>query len=269
MILEKRMGRLGRMRRLGRLFIFLTVLGGLLGLDLMVFPFPVKAQCPSSEKLLPAIRKTFPKLQFEIGKVSPAEAGLCQIPLKIGGQIHLLYSDSRGDFLLAGSLFEAKSGKNLTQETLQLLNRLTPEEMRQVESLTAFTMGQGKKVVYLATDPQCSFCKQAEALLKKVMEKEGFQVHFLLFPLDIHKGAREQSIAILCDHKGVEGLEGNYQSDNQCAEGIKKVDGTIAFMKKKGISSTPTFIFSDGIYMSGVIPEEELRRRLGLTKPLK
>ncbi len=264
MILEKRTG------RLKRFFIFSWVFLGLLNLCLMVFPSPVKAQCPSSDKLLPAIKKTFPKLQFEIGKVSPAEvAGLCQIQVKIGTQIHLLYSDSRGDFLLAGSLFEAKSGKNLTQETLQLLNRLTPEEMRQVESLTAFTMGQGKKVVYLATDPQCSFCKQAEALLKKVMEKEGFQVHFLLFPLDIHKGAREQSIAILCDHKGVEGLEGNYQSDHQCAEGIKKVDGTIAFMKKKGISSTPTFIFSDGIYMSGVIPEEELRRRLGLTKPLK
>lgn len=247
------------------LFFLILLVWGSLG-----FPPSVKAQCPSAEKLLPGIKKTFPKLQFEILKIGPAEhSGLCQIQLKIGAQTHLLYADSKGDFLLAGNLFEARTGRNLTQETLQIATRLTPEEMRQIESLTAFTLGQGKKVVYLITDPLCPYCKQAEALLKKVMENEGFQVHFLLFPLDIHKGAREQSIAILCDRKGVEGLEGGYRSDNQCAEGVKKVDSTVAFLQKKGITSTPTFIFSDGIYVTGVIPEEELRRRLGLTRPLK
>ncbi len=236
----------------------------------LLFPLSAEAQCPSAEKLLPGIRKTFPKLQFEIVKVGPTEiSGICQAQVKIGGQIHLLYTDSRGEFLLAGNLFETKTGRNVTQETFQMLNRMTPEDMRQIESLTAFTLGQGKKVVYLATDPQCSYCKQAESLLKKVIDKEGLQVHFLFFPLDIHKGAREQSISILCDQKGFEGVESNYQSGNQCPEGIKKVDSTIAFLQKKGISSTPTFIFSDGTYVSGVISEEELRRRVGSTKVQK
>ena len=258
------------MRRLIHFSIFPLFFSVLMVWGSLVSPPSAKAQCPSTEKLLPGIKKTFPKLQFEIVKINPTEApGLCQIQIKIGAQIHLLYSDSRGEFFLAGNLFEAKTGRNLTQEAVQLLTRLTPDEMRQIEELTAFTLGQGKKVVYLVTDPKCPYCKQAEALLKKVLEKEGLQVRFLLFPLDMHKGAREQSIAILCDHKGFEGLEGNYQSDHQCAEGIKKVDGTIAFLQKKGISSTPTFIFSDGIYVSGVIPEEELRRRLGQTKTLK
>ena len=255
------------MRRLIPNSVLSFFFSGLIFWSWLVFPLSANAQCPSPEKLLPSIKKTFPKLQFEIVKVSPAEvSGICQIQMKIGPQILLLYTDSRGEFFLAGNLFDVKTGRNLTQETIQLLNRLTSEEMRQIESLTAFTSGQGKKVVYLVTDPQCSFCKQAESILKKLIEKEGIQVHFLLFPLDIHKGAREQSIAIFCDHKGVEGLESNYHSDHQCAEGIKKVDSTIAFLQKKGISSTPTFIFSDGIYLSGVIPEEELRRRLGLTK---
>jgi thiol:disulfide interchange protein DsbC len=243
---------------------------GLIFWSWLLFPLSSQAQCPSTEKLLPGIKKTFPKLQFEIVKVGPTEvSGICQVQVKIGAQIHLIYTDSRGEFLLAGNLFETKTGRNLTQETFQQINRMTPEEMRQIESLTAFTLGQGKKVVYMVTDPQCSYCKQAEALLKKVIEKDGLQVHFLLFPLDIHKGAREQSIAIFCDQKGFEGLESNYQSGNQCPEGAKKVDSTIAFLQKKGISSTPTFIFSDGIYVSGVIPEEELRRRLGLPKVQK
>jgi thiol:disulfide interchange protein DsbC len=258
------------MRRLILFSILPLFFSILMALGSLVSPPSAKAQCPSTEKLLTGIKKTFPKLQFEIVKVNPTEApGLCQVQVKVGAQNHLLYTDSRGEFLLAGNLFEAKTGRNLTQETLQLLTRLTPEEMRQIESLTAFTLGQGKKVVYLVTDPQCPYCKQAESLLKKLLEKEEFQVRILLFPLDIHKGAREQSISILCDRKGFEGLETGYRSDHQCAEGVNKVSSTIAFLQKKGIVSTPTFIFSDGIYLSGLISEEELRRRLGLPKTPK
>ena len=174
----------------------------------------------------------------------------------------------RGIFCSAGNLHEAITGRNLTQETVQLLNRLTPEELHQLESLTAFTLGQGKKVVYLVTDPQCPFCKQAESLVKKLIPKEDLSVRFIFFPLESHKGAREQCISVLCDHKGIEGFDSGYRSDNQCSEGIKKVDNTIAFLQKKGIASTPTFIFMDGIYQSGVPTEEVLRNRLGLSKPI-
>jgi thiol:disulfide interchange protein DsbC len=144
-----------------------------------------------------------------------------------------------------------------------LANRLSPEEMRQLESLSPFHLGNGKKVIYLVTDPQCPYCKQAEALLKKMAAKEDLQVRFLLFPLDSHKGAKEQCIAVVCDNKGLEGFDSGYQSGNQCAEGQKKIDNTIAFLQKKGITSTPTFIFSNGLYISGLLSEEDLRTRLG------
>lgn len=252
------------LKRLVVIFVFIGLMGG--G---DVFPLSVGAQCQPAGKLEQGIRKIYPKLKFEIIKISPSEVpGLCRIQIKIGAQNHLLYSDSRGDFLLAGNLFEIKTGQNLTQETIQFLNRLSPEEIHQLEPLTAFTLGQGKKVVYLVTDPQCPYCKQAEALLKKITAKEDLLVRFLLFPLDSHKGAREQCISILCDHKGIEGFNSGYQSNNQCPEGIKKIESTLAFFKKKGISATPTFIFSDGIYISGLPTEEELRRRLGLSKPI-
>jgi thiol:disulfide interchange protein DsbC len=255
------------MSNLKRSVIVTFVFIGIVIAGAIVLPLSAEAQCQSTEKLEQGIRKVFPKLQFELIKISPSEvSGLCRIQIKIGAQNHLLYSDSRGDFLLAGNLYEVKTGKNLTQETSQFLNRLSPEEVRQLEPLTAFTLGQGKKVVYLVTDPQCPYCKQAEALLKKIATKEDLLIRFLLFPLDSHKGAREQCISTLCDHKGIEGFDSGYQSANQCPEGIKKVDSTLAFLQKKGISSTPTFIFSDGIYISGLPPEEELRKRLGLSK---
>ncbi len=83
-----------------------------------------------------------------------------------------------------------------------------------------------------------------------------------MFPLPMHKGAREQCVAVVCDKKGFEDLENGYTSDNQCADGARLVDDTIALLSSKGISGTPTYIFSDGRFQSGVLEPDALRQRL-------
>lgn len=89
----------------------------------------------------------------------------------------------------------------------------------------------------------------------------------LLYPLAMHKGAREQCVAVLCDKKSYDDLEAGYKSDNQCAEGAKKVDDSIAFLSSKGITGTPTYIFPDGRFQSGALDVNALRQRLGLPVP--
>jgi len=88
-----------------------------------------------------------------------------------------------------------------------------------------------------------------------------------MFPLPMHKGAREQCVAAICDKKSFADLEGGYTSENQCAEGVKKVEQTIALLSSKGIASTPTYIFTDGRFQSGVLDADALRRRLGIPVP--
>jgi thiol:disulfide interchange protein DsbC len=85
-----------------------------------------------------------------------------------------------------------------------------------------------------------------------------------MFPLAMHKGAREQCVAVICDKKSFEDLEGGYKSDNQCAEGAKQVDETIALLSGKGITGTPAYIFPDGRFQSGALDANGLRQRLGL-----
>jgi len=85
-----------------------------------------------------------------------------------------------------------------------------------------------------------------------------------MFPLDSHKGAREQCIAVICDDKSFADLHGGYRSENQCEEGAALVTETVAFLRQKGIGSTPTYIFPDGVPRSGLLNEEALRSRLGL-----
>ncbi|MEW6185654.1 MAG: DsbC family protein [Thermodesulfobacteriota bacterium] len=255
------------MKRIAPEIFLLITLILMLSCSPMVFPTPGLAECPQKEKIQQGLQRAFPKLQFELVKISPSEArDLCQVEIKTGGRHHLIYTDRRGDFVLTGNLHEVKTGKNLTQENLLSLNRLTPEDLRQLESLTAFSLGKGKKMVFLITDPQCPFCKQAETLLKKLVEKEDIQVRFILFPLESYKGSKEQCISVICDNKGIEGFDSGYRSDNQCPEGIKKIENAAAFMLKKGINSTPTLVFADGLYLSGLPSEEALRSRLGVGK---
>jgi thiol:disulfide interchange protein DsbC len=99
------------------------------------------------------------------------------------------------------------------------------------------------------------------------VEKGEIQVKVLMFPLAMHKGAREQCVSVICDKKSFEDLENGYKSENQCAEGAKIVDDTIALLSGKGITGTPTYIFPDGRFQSGSLEAAVLRQRLGIPAP--
>ena len=101
------------------------------------------------------------------------------------------------------------------------------------------------------------------------MDKGEIQVKVLMFPLAMHKGAREQCISVICDKKGYEDLENGYKSDNKCSEGEKLVDETVSLLSSKGITGTPTYIFPDGRFQSGVLEPDALRQRLGIPVPAK
>lgn len=224
------------------------------------------AQCPSTEKIAEGSKKMSPQ-GFEVIKVEPTPIpGICQAQVKVQGRNRLLYTDSTGTYFVVGQIIEAETGRNLTREADQALNRFSPEEMKRVEALTGFAIGQTEaaKVLYLVTDPQCPYCKKAEKVLEQMAEKGEVRVKFLLFPLDFHKDAKEQSIAVICDNKGLTGLHEGYNSENQCADGKKKVEDTVAFLTGKGISGTPTYIFADGSYHSGLMQENQLRATLSL-----
>ena len=222
--------------------------------------------CPSIEAVQQALKKTFPK-EISVIKVQPGIfPGLCDIQVKFKGQNRMLYTDSKGEFLITGQIYRTSDGTNLTKEVISNLNRFTDSDLKRLEELTAFTVNSKGKPVYLVTDPHCSYCKKAEAIVKRLAETGEIQLKVLLFPLSFHKGAKEQCISIICDNKGMDGLHSQYKSENQCQDGTKKVEDTISFMQQKGITGVPTFIFSDGKYNSGVLKEEVLRERLGLPK---
>ncbi|MBF0450657.1 MAG: thioredoxin fold domain-containing protein [Candidatus Magnetomorum sp.] len=223
--------------------------------------------CPSSDQLQQSVQSIM-KRDVEIkGIRSTPYKGLCEIHVRISGRDNLLYTNSENEFLMFGNLIESKSGANLTKKALEEYTRLSPKEVQKLRSYIAFSIGKSKVELFYVTDPQCPYCKKGEQILKKMAEDGEITVHFILYPLSFHKGAKEQCISIICDNKGLEGLESEYQSENQCAQGKNKVEATNLFMTEKGITGTPGYIFTDGIIHTGLLHEPMLRDRLGLPPP--
>ncbi len=242
------------------------MIGRFLGIAaaLLLMGSTVHAACPSIGEVQGHVSKVF-RQGVTVTNIKESEVpGLCDVYLEFKGRNRMAYTDSKGEYLIAGQIFRTRDKVNITKEAMDELNRFTADDLKKLDALVAFTAGSGKKSVYLITDPQCPYCKKAEKILDEMIEKGEITVKYLMFPLPFHKGAKEECIAIICDDKGLEGFRSGYKSENQCEAGKKKVEETINFLREKGISGTPTYVFEDGRFHSGVLQMEALEERIGI-----
>lgn len=227
-------------------------------------PGAASAGCPAEKRVEEIVAK-FEAPDRRLLLLRPtAYPGLCEAHVQLNGKTHIFYTGPGGEYFLMGQLYDAASGRNVTRETIEAMTLFSPEEMARLAELSAFRIGRGGKTLFYVTDPQCPYCKKGYDDLRQMADAGEIQVFFLLYPLDSHKGAREQSIATICDGKGLAEFENGYRSDNLCAEGQRKIDAARELLARKNVSGTPAYIFPDRRFHSGLMEAEELRRRLGL-----
>jgi thiol:disulfide interchange protein DsbC len=110
----------------------------------------------------------------------------------------------------------------------------------------ALKIGKGKTMVIEFTDPDCSFCKQAEAYF----QGKGDQVtrYIFLLPLSIHPGAKEKIQYILSakdkERAYMEVLSGRFDKSKASVtpEGIRLQKEHQDAAQANKITSTPTFM---------------------------
>lgn len=111
------------------------------------------AECPPAVDIAKNVQKIFRK-KVQIKEISPSAVdGLCEIVVTLQGKHNIIYTDSTGKYLLTGSLIDSETRKDLSREKLTELNRFSPEEMKELASLTALTLGESGPEVYFVTDP--------------------------------------------------------------------------------------------------------------------
>ena len=122
-------------------------------LALCLSPVPGIAGCPTGESVAASLEKAFrKKVQVKRIQPSPVE-NLCEVVVSLQGRVSLLYTDASGRYFVTGQMVDAETRRDMSREALAEFNRFTPEEMEQLETLTALTYGESGPAVYFVTDP--------------------------------------------------------------------------------------------------------------------
>ena len=233
--------------------------------------------CPNPQTVQEDIKKIF-KAPLKVVEVRPAPVkGLCEAITSLGGEKYIFYTDESGRYLLLGSrpfvnIFDLKNLENITRKELEELNKLSPEQVKELDKYVAFTYGTKGKTVYLFTDPECPFCQRLEPTLKKLADEGKIKIKVILFPLWFHPHAKEKAVAMVCKNIGWKGLSNEYWTSEkmkqlknwQCERGKELIEKSIKLGNKIGVSGTPTMITQSGKKVVGALPEAQLKKELGL-----
>lgn len=117
-----------------------------------------------------------------------------------------------------------------------------------------------KKKVIVFTDPDCPACRELHKIMKQIIEKrKDIAFALILNPLPMHPEAPKKAQAILCS-KSLEMLDDAYAGkalpEPSCpADAMERNKALAASLNFNG---TPTLVRSDGIVLSGYLPEGEL-----------
>jgi thiol:disulfide interchange protein DsbC len=212
-----------------------------------------------------------PALSVDEVKDAPVR-GLYQLRLRRNGQpAGIAYLDFGKKHLLVGDIINLATREDLTRKSFE--ESLSIDVSRIDKQLT-LVMGnpQGKKVLYLFTDPECPFCgKLHEEVKALVAEDKDLKVTIVLTPLPMHPDAVWKSQTILCAARKDMARALSLLDDSFAKKAMTRAPcvtvaeaSLVGMAKQHGIGSTPTMAFADGKVALGFKKKEEIARLLQL-----
>jgi len=211
-----------------------------------------------------AIRQNLKKLLPElppITSVSPTSMnGLYE--LVINGQ-EVLYTDSKGRFLIQGALLDLNEKRNLTEERMEKLSAI-PFEALPFKDAFKVVRGKGTRQLAVFSDPNCGFCKRLEKSMAD--DARDVTLHVFLYPI-LNADSLAKSKAIWCAKDKAKAWD-DWMQKGVAPKGpancdTSAIDRNLALGQSKMIRGTPTMVFPNGARVPGAIPVEEIERRLG------
>ncbi len=208
------------------------------------------------------IRKSLQSKFPGIGKlehiVKTPYAGLYEVV--IDGQ--LLYTDANGEYIFEGNIIDARTRKDLSGERRLVLFAVDFDKLP-LELAVKKVKGNGKRKLAIFTDPNCTFCRRLEKELSGVTD---VTLYFFMYP--IFPGSDEIVRNVLCSKNPIKAWDDWMLSNIAPAKAVcetqtKKV---LALGQKLHVNGTPNLIFGSGIQAPGLLPVDELEKKLNETR---
>jgi thiol:disulfide interchange protein DsbC len=203
------------------------------------------------------ILKELIKTEFKILEIREAPLeGFWEVVSEVGHERMIIYIHKNLRFIIHGQILDRQIKKNLTLDRLKDFRRVDPSGLP-LEN--AIPMGEGKRKLYVFTDPQCYFCFQLHEELKQIKDLQTF---FFLYPLT--PASYEKAKSIWCSQDKVRALEETYQGKELRSPfcDTSPIDKNMEFGKRLLIDSTPTLLFQNGKMIEGFASPNTLENLL-------
>jgi thiol:disulfide interchange protein DsbC len=215
---------------------------------------PASAEIANVRKLL---EQKFPGAS--VGSIAKSPySGLYEIQF----DDRLVYTDPKVSYVFVGTLYDANSKRNLTEERVRKLTRVSWDNLP-LELAIKKVKGTGARKLAVFADADCPFCARLESELKNV---DNVTIYTFLFPLDqLHPDAARKSKLIWCAPDRVAAWDEWFASKklpDNAGDCETPLEQTIALGMKLRVSATPTLVFADGSMLPGAAPAQRVEQEL-------
>jgi thiol:disulfide interchange protein DsbC len=179
----------------------------------------------------------------------------------------ILYADEAASVLISGRVFDAKTGRNLTEERVRQLTAVDWSKLPWQWAITS-KRGDGRRKIAILSDPNCPYCKRMEEDLAKL---DDITIH--IFPYAVIKPESvRQAKSVWCSKDRVKAwneLMFRRIEPRAATDCENPVEDVIRFGQSIGARATPTWFLENGQRFSGAMPLEKVRALLEAASPPK
>jgi thiol:disulfide interchange protein DsbC len=203
------------------------------------------------------ILKELVQTEFKILEIKEAPLeGFWEVVVEARREKVIFYIHKNLRYIFQGQILDRQTKRNLTLDRIKDFRRVN---LSSLPLGNAIPMGEGKRKLYVFTDPQCHFCFQLHEELKQIKDLQAF---FFLYPLT--PDSYEKAKSIWCSQDKVRALEETYQGkvlkSPPCD--TSPIDKNMEFGKRLFIDSTPTLLFQNGKMVESYVSPNNLENLL-------
>lgn len=208
----------------------------------------------STQAVQRAFEQRFPGIQVDGVRATPM-TGIFEV--QVG--MDLLYTDIQVDYVLQGSMVDARARRDLTAERLEALQKVVFDSLP-LDRAIKQVKGSGARKIAVFEDPNCRYCKQLHQTLEDV---DNVTVYTFLFPI-LSADSSTRSRDIWCAADPAQAwkdwmLNGK---DPVKAECDTPLQANLELGRKLNVQGTPALFFADGARINGAPPLDELKNKL-------
>jgi thiol:disulfide interchange protein DsbC len=188
--------------------------------------------------------------------------GLFEVQFQTREGPQIIYTDENGAYIVTGSMIDAKSGRDLTQERLTKLSAIDFDKLP-LDLAVKIQRGNGRRVLAMFTDPYCPYCRRFEQTLLQI---EDLTVYVFMFPV-IRPENADHSRAVWCSKDRAKvwlelAAAEKPKVPTAAPTCTNPVDKVLELGRSLRVNGTPTLYFSNGERVSGGMQLADLRAKL-------